>query len=190
MPNVTFNAITSGANFIAASVSVNFTNVSAIINNHGLDSDNYGASAILSQHVGPGAIISAHISNSQVVSQKISSSQLRHQHMNYQSSDGGVRLLRLGALANGQMIARISTALTQLSQTFAVAWSDAVDGNPGFTTTPVLLYTPAIQAANSVSFYTATNCYSINSSGATFAVSQTAAGTQSATVHLLAMGNT
>jgi hypothetical protein len=90
------------------------------------------------------------------VSAKISDSQIVHAKMNFQSSDSGVRVIQIGDVAsnlpsNGVMAIRISEALNIAANKLTAThyFSDAIDGNPAFTTTPVLCAEPIVQVAAS-----------------------------------------
>ncbi len=158
MPNIVYpNAIVAGDAVLASVVSNNFTAITAVVNNSNLNSVNYGVSSVQSSNITTGAIQSQHISASQVVSAKISNSQIVHAKMNFISSDGGVRVVQIGATAsdlpvNGLQLARMSGTLNLVSNSESVAathvFSDALDGDPAFTAPPTMAGDPSIQGAS------------------------------------------
>jgi hypothetical protein len=149
-----YNAISSGDDVLASVVSDNFDKISAAINSNALDSDNYGLSSILSQHISTGAILSQHFSNSAIVSQKIATSAVVNTHMNYASASGGVRAVQVPSAppALGVIAARVSQTMTLTASasatTAAIQFSDCPDGSPAFTATPQVGI-PAIIATGS-----------------------------------------
>ncbi len=151
MANVTYNAINSASgspgNFDASvvwSAGATYTgNFQRITNqlNGGLDADNYSVSGFVSTHFAHNAIVSQHISNNAIISDKLTDEAIVEAHMNYQSSDGGARILRCkkaglkrARLTQTQEIAASATG----SQTLVFMFSDAEDGDPGFTATPTV----------------------------------------------------
>lgn len=133
---------------LATVVSDNFTKIAAAIT--ALDSDNYAPSSVLSQHVSTNAILSQHISTSQVVSAKISAGAIVEPKVDYSSADAGVMAVRYGdasgnAPANGIMAGRYSNVITVASdvaswhtESLKVSFSQAIDGNPGYTAVPIM----------------------------------------------------
>lgn len=175
MPNIVYgNAIVAGDAVLATVVSNNFTAITAVVNASGLDSVNYGVSSVQSSNITTNAIQSQHISASQVVSAKISNSQIVHNKMNFQSTDGGVRVVQIGSSppASGLHLARMSGSLTLISNSASVTaahlFSDALDGNPAFTTTPTLFGQPAIGGNTDVVGHTAVMLNQINSASVLF----------------------
>ena len=105
--------INSGDAVLASVVSGNFSEILVAVNSNALDSDNYGQSSVLSQHISTNAILSQHISNSQIVSGKISDNAVVHDKLNFASASDGVRVLQIGAAssdlpANGVAACRLS----------------------------------------------------------------------------------
>lgn len=157
MPNIVYgNMIVAGDAVLASVVSDNLTAITAVVNASNLDSVNYGVSSVQSSNITTNAILSQHISNSQVVSAKISNSQIVQAKMNYQSSDAGARVLQIGDVAsnlpaNGLQMIRMSGTLTMVSNTANVkathVFTDALDGDPAFTATPVLAGEPVVQGS-------------------------------------------
>lgn len=158
MPNIVYpNMVVGGDAVLATVVSDNLTAITAVVNASNLDSVNYGVSSVQSSNITTNAILSQHISASQVVSAKISNSQIVHAKMNFISSDAGVRVVQIGATAsdlpvNGLQLARMSGTLNLISNSISVSaahvFSDALDGNPAFTTTPTMAGDPSIQGAS------------------------------------------
>lgn len=164
MPNVTFNAIASVSggtgNFIASVISTNYNNVATVINSRGLDSDNYGASAILGGNIGHIAILGIvggtnfHMASSAVVSQKLANNAVLHKHlMKLGSSNDLVRTIFLGVGAKGNKHQRYSVtyqAAAVTKDTVTVQFSDALDwgtSDSPFTETPVIAAVPAVQVS-------------------------------------------
>lgn len=160
MSNIaTFTPIVAGETCRAATVQSNFDKIASAINSNALNSDNYGLSAVVSANISNSAIESQHFANSQIGYDKISETQvINHNMMNFNSSDGGVMVMQLGGTdstgypASGVRIARLTKAISITDEyatwapiSFGISFSDAVDGNPQFTTTPVFLGVPAIE---------------------------------------------
>lgn len=152
-----YDNISSGDDVLASPVSNNFTRIAAAVNSSALNSDNYGQSSILSQHISTGAILSQHLGNNAVLSQHISASAVRQDEMNYASSDSGARVVQIGEVASklpsgGVMFARMLEVISQSDTNtvpFTHVFSKAQDGNPNFTNTPIMAGTPIMQYANS-----------------------------------------
>jgi hypothetical protein len=148
MANVpSLNAISSGTPAVASAVSDNFDKISQAINSGALNSENYGADSILSQH----------IANDAVVAAKVRASQMRHNHLDFVISNGGVRVPQIGNSdnnlpANGVVIGRYTATLFvgsgAVSASRYVSWGNAIDGDPGFTETPVMCGAPVIYATH------------------------------------------
>lgn len=194
-----FDGIASGDAPLASVVSNNFTKIAAAINSNALNSDNYGISSIKSQHISTAQILSQHLANEAVVADNLSAGAVVHAKVNFASSDDGVRALQIGSVSSDmpvhgviagrytQTVAIASTAVT-LAQT--IAWTDAIDGNPGFTGNPQF-GNPMFQvSATDLSAPVAYNVTSLNSVNAIFAYAFSAsAGTaHTATVNLVAVG--
>ncbi len=145
--------INSGDAVLASVVSNNFSQVLVAVNSNALNSDNYGQSSILSQHVSTGAILSQHISNSQVNEAKISDSAVVHAKMNFASTDSGVRVVQIGDEASdmpagGVIGGRLTQTLvlsTDANYSVTHTFADCADGDPAFTAAPVLCGVPIWQ---------------------------------------------
>jgi len=187
-------------------MSNNYTHIADVINSGGLDSDNYGASAIESTHIAVSQIISSHLANNCVVSQKFTDGAIVAKHVNYASSDGGVQVLRVGSASqptNGCEMVRVTKSFgvtnsggLQPQKDFTFSWSEAVDGNPSFTATPVIMGMPMIEMPTSNPVRWARNwanyISSIDSDGMTFTVKSgnpwVVVFTETVTMHVVAMG--
>lgn len=159
MPNVTFNNIVSASggtgNFIASVISTNYNNVATIMNSGGLDSDNYGVSAIKSSNIVHNAIAGvSHMADNAIVSAKIKDSTMRNRefHFGGLAGEAVVRIVQLGAGADNNKHHRISAVYTSpgssTSLTPALQFSDALDWgatDSPFTETPVIAAAPALQ---------------------------------------------
>lgn len=212
MSGVTFNAITTAAsgaaNFIASdlySVSTdgankgNFNMLVGALNSGAMNSVNYSNSAFLSNHVSASQIVSQHISGSQVVQAHLSSEAIRNDHMLYQSSDNGVRMFRvgqtnppdnlMGAKINQSFVSTILGGTLTLSQ--RILFSNADEGDPGFTDTPILAGRPMFQSLSSghrgAEYVLLT---AINSTAADFIYGFEGAGTKTHTVMIEVYGAT
>jgi hypothetical protein len=163
MSNMSLTAINVNDSCFASVASDNFTEVLDVINGK-LDSDNYGVSTVKSRHVSSNAIHSEHISDSNVVSEKIATAAIRQTHMDFVGADG-VRVLQYGTNmpANGIIAARLSQTLAVASAagtataSINIKWSDAIDGNPEFTTDPVLNNPVLMMPSGAASLWAATN---------------------------------
>lgn len=198
MTSVTFNAIASasggGGNFIASDLwntdqDGNFQKLRDAVN-LALNSDNYSANGFLSQHIRPGQVNSVHVSASQINSAKVSTEQFQHAHMNFRSVDNGVRVLQVGPSppTNGLMYARItkSSAFGGATGTgsLAIAFADAIDGDPGFTDTPTLRCRPGVEVAAATQVGPRNFIMvSANSTGASFALGYHNANAVTATLN-------
>lgn len=156
MPNVTFNNIVSSSggtgNFVATVISTNFNNVSATAAT--FDSINYSGSAMVSSNISSAAVVSQHIVNDAVRSNHISAGAIVNTHLNFNSAASGVRVVQCGTTppAGGVVIARYTAAfpiaLTDpFSASVGISFSDAADGDPKFTASPVFLGEPLIDPA-------------------------------------------
>jgi hypothetical protein len=173
-----YNAISSGDAVLATVVSGNFSKIEAAINSNALNSENYGQSSILSdhistnqilsQHLADGAVVSAKISDNAVVSAKISDSAvvkgkiganaITQGHMLFNTTDDGVRAVQIGAAASdlpagGVHNARLTKEVEQSASIMSVTFnfSDAIDGNPAFTAIPIVCGNPvAVVSASTV----------------------------------------
>lgn len=153
MANISgYGAIASGtasSNLCLASVmSNNFAQIETAINSNKLNSDNYGASALLGSHINTSQIQSYHISAGQIRGTNIVSGILVESHMNYASSADGVRVLRVGGVssdmpANGVAFVRhsytfpINAGESSTNVTFSCGKALTT-----FTDTPMLLAMP------------------------------------------------
>ena len=119
--------------------------------NLALNSDNYSDNGFRSQHIRPGQINSVHVSASQINNAKISTVQIQNIHMNYRSVDNGVRVVQVGPSPpdDGLNYARVTqsfvTGGATGTQTVSVAFSNAIDGDPGFSAAPILACRPGVQ---------------------------------------------
>ncbi len=156
MANVTFNSIASSTstagNFKAsemwsshATYTGNFNAVTDQVNGN-LNSINYSVSGFQSSNIAHNAILSQHITNNAVLSAKIGDGAVVNNHMVYDiSNSDGVRILRCGKA--GVKICRMAqtfpfSAADSGSATVAFVWSDGINGDPGFTDTPVPMAKP------------------------------------------------
>jgi hypothetical protein len=163
MANITFNSIVSSTgtagNFKAselwsshATYTGNFNAVTDQVNNSNLNSINYSVSGFQSSNIAQNAILSQHLSNNAVVSAKISDSSIFQNHMVFNTASDGVRVLQCGKA--GLKCARITVTDEIIgtggtgSQEIVVSYSDAVDGDPGFTEPPVVLGPPTANAGS------------------------------------------
>jgi hypothetical protein len=173
MSDVTFENVVSSSggtgNFIASVVSTNFNNVMVAVNSGGMNSDNYGfssaGSGFESSNISINQVVSQHITNDAVVSQKFADSAVAKKKMEFRTASNGVLALQLGPKptpAGGVMQARMSHSYT-FSETYpttitlTVQYSDAYDGDPGFTEAPIFMGEPLIDT-----FGTAVNQYPRN----------------------------
>ncbi len=157
MANVTFNSIVSSTstagNFKAsemwsshATYTGNFNAVTDQVNNSNLNSVNYGVSGFQSSNIAHNAIQSQHISNNAVMSAAFGNGAVVNNHMVYDiSNSGGVRILRCGKA--GVKICRMAQTFPLSvsdsgSATVAFVWSDGINGDPGFTATPIPMAKP------------------------------------------------
>ena len=153
-----------------------------------VESANFG---FLSDHFSQGGINTAVVSQSQINSTILSNSQVGHAHMNFKASDNGVRVVQ--APINNLQAARASftvsidyTATNLIKTTSAsIAFSNAIDGDPGFTAAPILegrpMFVATISNPKGARYAIATN---IQSSGASFIFGFLAATSESYTVHV------
>ena len=141
--------IVSGDAVLASVVSNNFSQIVVAVNSNALNSQNYGVSSIKSQNIGTGAILSQHIGQLQVGSAKIADGGVVHSKLNFKSSDGGVRLIQVGAAAsnmpaNGVEFVRVSKTynLSANPVTVILEFSNGMEGAAGFTASPTVLGEP------------------------------------------------
>ncbi len=190
------SAINSGDAVLASVISNNFSQILVAVNSSALDSDNYGLSAIQSAHISTNAILSQHISNSQIVSAKISNNAVVHDKVNFASSDNGVRVLQIGAAssdmpAGGVIAARLTQTISMNSVSTATArfnWSDALDGDPGFTADPQVANPAYKVSVSSHSAPVAIQMTAVDSVSADFRFVYSATLIHTATVHVIAEG--
>ena len=193
---VNMSAINSGDAVLAEPVSNNFSQIVAAINSNALDGNNYGESTIKSQHISTNAILAAHLTAGAVVSQKIATEAVIHPHINYKSSDNGVRFVRIGASASdmpasGVEMARVTgtLAVAASTATFSVAWSSAMEGDPAFTAPPEPMGMPGWKVSDTdhhaprMLWVTA-----ITDTGVTVSADWSAALTATLTYHMMAVG--
>lgn len=218
MPNITATAIVSApnsdANFVASVISNNYTHIAGVVNNGGLDSFNYGASAIESTHISRSQVVSQHLASgtdAPVVKGKIASEAVLHAYLNFASSDAGVQVVRAGSATgtSGVQVARVSKTFNVAiagglvsQEVFPFSWAtDAADGNPSFSTAPVVLGMPTIKWETSYGSATAGAQWAdnrgffatdVNSAGATFIVvsgnAWNAAFTETVTMNFVVAG--
>lgn len=197
MPNITVNDIVSAlgapGNFIATTMSTNFQNILNTMNSNGLDSVNYGTSSFESRHISHEQIISQHFSNNAIVSAKLSDSAIIHPHINFASSDNGVRALQIGQLGDNIRACRFS-------QTYAFAgaatvsaraeFTNAIDGSPAYTATPVIAGEAQVQHTNTVNQFNEYRLTQLNSGTADFIIANSAGApaAETVTLHLRAWG--
>ena len=198
MANIaSFDAIKSGDAVLASVVSNNFTKIAAAVNSNALDSNNYGISSILSQHISTGQIVSQHILAGGVGSANLGQKAVVHDKMNFASSDGGVRVLQIGDAAsnmpaNGVIAGRYSQTLAithtdgTAEQTFA--FTNAIDGSPGFTGTPQVGNPAFLVPAATDSAPVAYNLTALNSNSAVFQYVFSATQNITVTTNLIAVG--
>jgi hypothetical protein len=142
MSNMSLTAINLNDSCFASVADNNFDEVTSVINGN-LDSDNYAVSSVKSKHVSSNAIHSEHIADSNVASEKIAAEAIVQSHVVLSGTDG-LQLLQYGTNmpANGVVAGRYSQTLAVASNagsqtyTFRVNFSDALDGDPGFTSPP------------------------------------------------------
>lgn len=173
-----YNGISSGDAPLATVVSGNFDKISAAINNNAINSDNYGVSSILSQHISTNAILSQHISNNAIVAAKITDNAIVHSKIQFGSANNGARVLQVGAAssdmpANGVIFARMSQTMSLDSvstgvQTFVFSDATPLDGAAGFTADPQLGQPMFQVAASTDSAPVACNLTALNSASAVF----------------------
>lgn len=176
MANVSYNAVVSASggagNFDASvmwSTNATFTgNFNAVTDqvNGNLNSINYSVSGFQSSNIAKNAILSQHISNNAVLSAKIGDAAVVNTHMNYLSSDNGARVVQAGKA--GLNVCRVSktfaiAAADSGSSNITFIWTNAIDGNPGFTATPVPLSVPIAQGPSIGTPYRWWKITSINS---------------------------
>ncbi len=192
-----FNVISSGDSVLATVVSKNFSYIEQVLNSNGLDSDNYGVSTVLSQHVRTNAILSQHISDNAVVAAKITAGAIIHSKLNLSSVSDGVRVLQVGAAASDMPAGGVMHA--RMTQTFATGastgtqgftFSDAIDGDPVFTADPQPGYPMFEVGASTDSGPIAMNLTGLNSltAGFSYVWSAADAAAPTATVHLVVAG--
>ena len=144
MANIeSFNVINAGDFVFASVVSENFTRIAAAINSNNLNSENYGVSSVRSQNIQTAAIGVGHIQQNAVVAFHISAGAVLHEKVQFASNADGVRILQIGAAssdmpANGVIGGRYTNTLAVAASTAShnIAFSDALDGAPGFTGDP------------------------------------------------------
>ena len=210
--NANFVAASVSTNFNNVTAAVNNFNLDSV--NYGLStagdaflSNHFSAKAIVSQHISAGAVVSQklsnnavvsrHISANAVVSEKLSNSSVVASHAINYSNDSGVRAVQAGpnlpaggvALARYEQSVGVSLAADPYTATMAISYSDAVDGDPGFTDTPVFLGEPIVTNINIVNgqklaFITANNSLSC----AIFISYQPAIQTVTLTYHIQVIG--
>lgn len=196
MANIaSFDAINAGDAVLASVVSNNFAKIAAAVNSNALDSNNYGISSILSQHISTGQIVSQHIFDGAVGSANLEEEAVVHAKVNFASSDGGVRILQIGDAAsnmpaNGVIAGRYSQTLAIAGSTAAetFVFINALDGDPGFTGPPQVGNPMFIVLSATDSSPVAYNLSAINSLQAEFQYVFSAAQTITVTTNLIAVG--
>lgn len=135
--------------------------------NGNLNSVNFKTSSFLSQHFNTQVVNSMHVANNAILSAKLTDNAILERHMDYRSTSAGVRVLRVGQA--GLKIARVNVTIAEHVDSGDVGFSlsyrcpfsgstsgvvsnasiqvsytaSALDGNVGFTTTPLPLTMPA-----------------------------------------------
>lgn len=154
MGNVSFIDIVSSSggtgNFVASVVSQNFKNLVAAVNSGGINSQNYGTgtNGFQSQHIAISNVLGSHFADSQIIAGKIATSQVRSQHVAYKSSDTGILAVRqVPGPERPLYLAICSITQSETANTINMSLriyysSDAVFGNPSFTTTPQMVGMP------------------------------------------------
>jgi len=178
--------VSAGDQLIATVVSANLDAIVLALNSGALDSANYGAQSILSQHIKVGNINSTHMAANAV----------RQAAMMYNRASGGVQVLRIGS---GSVVGGYGRALGEYSHTAQVSavgtdtitgsWANALHGNPNFLTTPTCT---GIVVQNDASDDEQPHCtlYGMNSSTYGLAVHVAAGGAaDTATVWLSVIGH-
>lgn len=163
------SAISSSDAVFASPMTNNFSQAVVAINSSALNSDNYAQTSIKSQHVQPNAILSQHISAGAVPIAKFSSNCIVHDNFGYIRANSGVDFIHMGNAAsnmpaNGMRLGHYSFTAentSNVSVLFTVTWSDALHGNPAFTTTPYFLGQPTFQV-HSTSGTAPVACYAHN----------------------------
>jgi len=148
------SAISSGDAVLAAPMTNNFSQVVLALNSSAMNSDNYGQSSIKSQNVQSNAILAQHLSAHGFPVQKFSSACLVHDNFNFNRTDKGVQLAIAGMVAslmpaNGVRLGVYTWTQAQIATgefSITVNWSNAIHGNPSFTTTPYFVGQPVFQA--------------------------------------------
>lgn len=224
MANVTFNSIASSTstagNFKAsemwsshATYTGNFNAVTDQVNGN-LDSINYSVSGFQSSNIAKNAILSQHITNNAVLSDKIGDGAIVDNHMNFQSTDSGVRAVQIGkaglkyhryeilvtttitAGATGYYGFLVSFAGSRTASVIPHAGASytytvtPLDGDPGFTENPVMLRAAQSHGGAATQFGLHQRITSLNSISCEIEFFQTSAGTGNypQTFHLAAVG--
>ena len=128
-------------------MSDNFNVIVNAINNRAIGSQNYGRTNVLSQHISTSQVKNSHFKNFALERSNISAGDkiLNNDKVNWDGKASGVRWvgyntgLSTGATA-GVVVAWYSVSSTwNTDVVWDIDWSAAVGGNPGFTTTPVVM---------------------------------------------------
>lgn len=154
---------TADSNRVYASVvSNNFAQIESAINSNALNSQNYSSSGLYGSHIQSSQVQSLHFGNGAVYSSHLPTSVIVESHMNYKSSDNGVRVARVGGVASnmpayGVQAARYLVAATYASDAalqaassdavrheVSVAFTNAFADSPAFTAAPYFLGEPIV----------------------------------------------
>jgi hypothetical protein len=151
------NAISSGNAIVAASVSDNF------------DACVSGINTVENAQLASNCVLSSNISNNAIIAAKISGNQILQAALQFNSGSGGVQVERIGTAppVNGLMMARysntfaIDSVASGCSASAIVSWNQAIDGNPAYTTTPIMAGIPMVALGNTATDIVAGIDYSI-----------------------------
>jgi hypothetical protein len=177
----------------------NFSQVMLAINSSALNSENYGQSSIKSQNVQANAVLAQHLSAAGFPNAKFSSRVLVADNFNYRSAAGGVDFIRIGLVAskmpaNGVRLGVYSftmpnTATNSAYVSTRVYWSNAIHGNPSFSTTPIAFGVPAfVVHSTSGSSPLGVHVYSMGSQSCIIMARLTDATPQTFTVNFMVAG--
>lgn len=179
------SAIKSGDAVLQTVISNNFLRAETVLNN--LDSANYGGSSIQSAKISNNAIMSQHISNSSLGSAQLSDGVVRQTNIKYKRTDEGVRVVFVGTSPPAAMVGvcRFShtLAVAGSAATYNYAYTDALEGNPGFTDTPVM-GTPGVLVGTANSSPQEVRVTAIDSASADVSFQWAAAATHTVTVYM------
>jgi hypothetical protein len=140
--------IKSGDAVLQEVFSNNFSRIEIAVNSSAIDGNNYSDSSIQSGKIATGNILSQHLSNSGLASADISTAAVVNAKVNYASASNGIQALRVDS--QYPFMARVTGTLnaTTSSANLTVQWSSAIDGDPGFSESPIVA-TPGILLSDS-----------------------------------------